>query len=134
MKTKVIFSTSFKSFLASNFIMGALLAVSLQFMWGLINALQLIVLTVLFNTKVPVNAKEVLVVILTIANFELVDTEEIYPTIFKFTETESFNQIYDACEMETSNFIMLIGILLVPMSLYFIGAVPYIIYKKSKHA
>ena len=66
-------------------------------MWGLINGLQLIVLTVLFNTKIPVNAKEILVVVLALVNFELVNTEEIYPVIFDFTETDSFNQIFDAC-------------------------------------
>jgi hypothetical protein len=33
-----------------------LLSSSLQFLWGMINALQIIVLTVLFNLKIPVNA------------------------------------------------------------------------------
>ena len=95
-------------------------------MWGLINGLQLIVLTVLFNTKIPVNAKEILVVILALVNFELVATEEFYPMIFQFTETESFNQIYDACDIQTSNFIMLIGVLLIPIFMFVVLLVPYL--------
>ena len=69
---------------------------------------------------------------LALANFELINTEEIYPSIFDFTETESFNQIYDACEIETSNFIMLIGALLMPIVLFSVYIIYYLSYKKIK--
>ena len=103
-------------------------------MWGMINALQLIVLTVLFDMKLPVNTKEISVVILALANFELINTEEIYPKIFHFTDTGSFNQIYAACGIESSNFIMLIGVLLVPIVLFAAFTIPYFIYKKSRNS
>ena len=41
-----------------------LLSSSLQFLWGMINALQIIVLTVLFNLKIPVNAQQIEIKIL----------------------------------------------------------------------
>ena len=56
-----------------------------QYLWGLINSLQIIVLTVLFNMpRLPFNAKTVLVTMLRLVAFEIIETEDFYQEVFGF--------------------------------------------------
>ena len=49
------------SFASSNIVISIFFAFTLQLLWGAINSLQVIVLTVLFNLLMPVNAQEILI-------------------------------------------------------------------------
>ena len=57
-------SNALKSFLGGNLFVSLFSAGALQYLWGLINALQMIVLTVLFNIDVAANADMIMVAIL----------------------------------------------------------------------
>ena len=93
----------------------------MAYMWGLVNTLQIIVLTVLFDLKTPLNVRSVLIKILKLCNFDLFQTEKLYELIFDFTETQPFNDIFEEAEYDSSNYIQLIGTL-------FILAIFYIIF------
>lgn len=50
---------------------------------------------------------------LKISNFDVLPTENIYDYLLTFTETESFNQIFEDAGFEGANFIHLVGGLLI---------------------
>ena len=62
---------------------------SIQHLWGLINALQLIVFTCLFNLKTPLNAETIEIAILQMVSFELLNTEKSLTKTFRFNATET---------------------------------------------
>ena len=73
-------------------------------MWGLINALQMIVHTALFNVKIPFNARMIMVAVLSIVSLEAVDTSPLLEGMFEFRETESFMTVIDEQGESSSNF------------------------------
>lgn len=75
--------------LASSSAANISLSFSLQYFWGVINALQLIVFTCLFNLKTPLNAETVEIAILKMVSFDLLNTEETLKKIFKFNDTDT---------------------------------------------
>ena len=114
------FGDSYLAFLGANLILTLIFSTSMQFMWGLINTLQIIVLTVLFDLKTPINVLVVLIQMLQLSNFNLFPTDLMYNTIFDFTETEPFNQVFEEAGFENSNFILLAGPFLLLVILYFL--------------
>jgi len=50
------FRNSLQAILAANFVLNFLMSGLLQYLWGMINALQMIVYSVLFNVAYPPNA------------------------------------------------------------------------------
>ena len=73
----------------------------------LLETSQILVLTVLFNTKTPANSKPVFVFVLRLVNFDLFRTENLYVDIFE--EAEPLNQTFEDCGFDTSNFIVGLG-------------------------
>ena len=53
------FASAVKSIMAGNFFLSLILATALQYLWGMINALQLIVLGVFFDLLMPANTEVV---------------------------------------------------------------------------
>ena len=106
-------------FLGSNLILGIFLSFLLQYLWGLINALQVVVLTALFNLEIPENASIIMEAILALMSFEIVDTDSFFASIFGFRETKVFasktfengDEIskFEAAGYDSSNFIQLLG-------------------------
>ena len=92
---KQFFGDSFKAFFTGNVILTVIFSTNMQFMWGLINSLQINVLTVLLNLKTPVNSLVVLSTMLQLSNFDVIDMEPLYKKVFRFSETKSFNQIFE---------------------------------------
>jgi hypothetical protein len=84
---------------------------SIQHLWGLINALQLIVFTCLFNLKTPFNAETIEIAILKMVSFDVLDTESKLKKMFKFKdkETPALNYKFDTAGFGSSNFILLMG-------------------------
>ena len=65
----------------------------LQFIWGMVNTLQIVVLTALFQVKIPLNADIPMMMILRLCGLDtLIVSEEIF-SLFNFRETESFNTV-----------------------------------------
>lgn len=83
------------AFFSANAIVGIFSAYLLQHLWGMINALQMIVLTALFNVKVPFNAYMIMITVLSLVSLEALDTNPILECMFEFRETESFMTVID---------------------------------------
>ena len=106
----------------------------LQYLWGMINTLQIIVLSALFDLNEPINAEEVTLMILKLRSLDFMQTEEIYE-VFGFRETEAFNSEanfegeieskYDNAGYDSSNFFLLIG----PILLIVVSAIVYTVCK-----
>jgi hypothetical protein len=88
-----------------------LLSSSLQYLWGMINSMQVIVLTVLFNLKTPVNAQNIEVMILQMVSFDVIRTSALLTKVFKFEneKTPPLNFIFEQAGYDTSNFILGMG-------------------------
>ena len=107
------------TFIAANGIFIYFLQPVLNFLWGLINCLQVIVLTSLFNmNEMPINVKTYMVDLLKMMAFDAFRTEEIILYVFNIPETKSYNQIFDDAGMEGSNFFALIGPLFLMVVVY----------------
>lgn len=107
-----------------------LLSLSLGHMIGALNAIQIIMLTILFRLSIPVNMFDIFGPLLQLSNFDVFKTDIIYEIIFGFGETEPFDQIFEEAGFEGSNFIVGIGplFIIVVLSLVWI-----IIQKCMKH-
>lgn len=78
------------AFLAANFGLSLVFSSLLQYLWGLINTLQIVVLTVLFNLDIPENADNFMLMLLSLCSLEFIDTSEYLQMMFTFRETEAF--------------------------------------------
>ena len=82
----------------------------IQYLWGLINSLQIIVLTNLFDIpQIPYNIKKILVKISELVAFDFIETEEIYSQLFGFGEQSDLNLTFKQAKFDGSNFIQLLG-------------------------
>ena len=104
--------------MGGNFVLTLIFQTSMQQLWGLVNTLQIIVLTVLFNLKTPLNVQIVLITILKISNFDILPTDDFFSYILSFTDTQPLNQIFEDAGFESSNFILLTGTLLIFLLAY----------------
>ena len=77
----------------------------------MINALQIIVYTVLFNLKTPVNALEIEIMILQMVKFDIFRTESFIQIIFNFDleRQPPLNSRFVKAKYESSNFILNMG-------------------------
>ena len=64
---------------------------AMERLWLMVNGLQFIVAIPLIPAKFPANASMIIGSLIDIANFDLVPVDWIYPYIFDFDESESFN-------------------------------------------
>jgi hypothetical protein len=103
---------------SSNIVLTIFLSTILGYVWGIVNGLQLITMTVLFRIRLPANVQVVFVELLKLAAFDLLQTETIYMKIFKFSETDSFSAAFDEAAFGGSNFIIGIGPMFLAMVFY----------------
>ena len=108
-----------KTIFSSSIILSVFLAVVLQYIWGMINTLQIIVLTCLFTRlEIPMNADEVMKMILRLCALDFMQSDKILEK-FNFRDTDAFDLIPDdegnkaskwqEVGFESSNFIQLLG-------------------------
>ena len=77
----------------ANLLTSLILAQIIQYLWGIINSLQLVVLTVLFSMPaMPKKCEELLVQILSYINLDVMPTDSVLVAMFGFRETQSFNE------------------------------------------
>lgn len=81
----------------------------LQYLWGLVNTLQMIVLTALFSVMMPANCEEILFTIMKLTNLDIFRTEDIIGAIFGFADTEPLNKQFYLAGFESSNFFIELG-------------------------
>ena len=60
---------------------------SLQFLWGMVNTLQLIVHIPLFSLNFPMNVNLLFQIMFDITNFSFINTEKIEKKMFNFTSS-----------------------------------------------
>ena len=106
-------------FLGSNLILGAFMSFILTYLWGMINALQIVTLTTLFNLDIPDNANIIMEAILALMSLEVVDTDSLFVSWFGFRETQLFAlrtlengeelSKFEDAGYDSSNFIQLLG-------------------------
>lgn len=109
----------------------------LQYLWGLINTLQIIVLTDLFNLDVPPNADNFMMMILGLCSLEFIDTSVYLNEMFSFRETEAFQTEhlsdgtkiakYEEAGYETAIFLELLG----PLFFIVIAMAIFMIVRKA---
>ena len=107
-------------------------------MIGALNAIQILVLTILFRLDIPVNLHDILGPILKLSNFDVFQTDLMFAFLFGFQDSESFDGVFDDSGFEGSNFIVGIGPLFV-MVVVFVVWVPlqlllkwFVVFKKIK--
>ena len=99
-------------FISSNLAVSFLLSGVLQYLWGMVNALQMIVMTVLFSVIRPVNAEVVLTTIMSYVNLDLIETYPMLDKLFTFKESEPFNQIFLQAGYESTTYLVELGLLI----------------------
>ena len=130
------FSSGVKSILAGNAFTTILLATALQYLWGMVNALQIMVMTVFFHSLIPPNASVIMVEILKSCNFELFDSEP-YFEYFSFGNSESYSDTFEEAGFEGSIFVMGLGcvfifVVLFPAYILFHALMKYVFKDEEK--
>lgn len=119
------------AFLSANLVFTVFSAYALQYLWGLINTLQIIVLSSLFGLDIPINAKLVMQAILKMCSLEAVKFDFFFD-LFDFRETNPFMSVikngeemsdYANAGYDSANFFLLLGPI-VPLILIFILSIP----------
>ena len=81
-----------KTVLFTQTVVTYMLSPVIQYLWGLINSLQIIVLTNLYSIpQKPFNIKRILVKISELVAFDFIETEAIYSKLFGFKEQSDLN-------------------------------------------
>ena len=79
-----------KTFLGSNIFVSFFNAHALQYLWGMVNAIQMIIMTSLFKISLPVNAFMVIQAIWHLVSLDVFQTDALYARMFGFRGTEAF--------------------------------------------
>jgi len=98
-----------KSLMSTNLILSLFVAGSLQSMWSLVNALQVIVFTVLFNLNFPENVNSTFGELISLLAFDVFQAEYLFQYIFVFTSTPAFSLHFDEVGYGSSSFIQGLG-------------------------
>lgn len=76
--------------LCANAVIGLFSSGALQWLWGQINSMQMILLTSLFNVNFPVKAKHTMKVLWKMLTLDFLQLEALASKVFDFRETEAF--------------------------------------------
>ena len=66
-------------------------------------------MAVLLDIMLPENLQATLIQVQSACNFDFYDTETLYTDFFKFGETESFSEEFEAAGLDGSNFVIGMG-------------------------
>ena len=101
-------------FAGSNFAVSLIMAQVVQYLWAIINSLQMMVLIVLFNLQIPKICQIILVEIMRLTNLALVDTDSSINMLFNFDESisEPLNERFEEAGYDSTNFFILLGLVL----------------------
>ena len=110
----------------SSLVMSFFLSGVLQFLWSLINGLQVIVLSILFSVMFPANAEAVFITIMSLVNMDMFGSEVILQSWFSFKSNESFNPIFEKAGYETTTYILNLG----PIFFFVPGFLAFVILRE----
>jgi len=116
------------SFIGTNLFLSIFSAGALQYLWGLINSLQMIVMTALFRIDIADNADMILVAILEMVSLDFVETDEVINALFDYRETPIFmaedrggdelESKFGDAGYDSSNYVLLLGPIFLIASAY----------------
>ena len=110
--------TTSTTFLAGNAVMNIFLQGSLNQVWGMINNLQIVIHAPLIQIQFPGNAFMLYEVMITVATFDILPTDNIYPGIFPDLSIEKpLNSKFERLGYETQYTIMNMGTMFIVFSL-----------------
>ena len=99
--------------LAGNAVVNILLAGSLNQIWSMINNLQIAIHSPLINVQFPGNAFMIYEVMITVATFDILPTDDFYPYFFpSLPERDAFSDKFDRLEYGSYYIIMNMGTML----------------------
>ena len=75
---------------SANFLLSLFTSGFLQFLWSMINTLQIVMLTSLFNLEFPDNATRIMTMIMQLCAADFTDTESFFNEVFGFRDTDVF--------------------------------------------
>lgn len=116
--------------------MSAILSTSLQALWDMINNLQLVSHTPLFNIAYTANILMFLKTLVALSNFNLFNVNSWIETVFKLKpeeEYDSYNYYFDFLGYECTNFIYLLGLPIFLIFVYFGLMLIYIVILPFKY-
>jgi hypothetical protein len=106
------------------------LGTTLQYLWGLVNTLQLVTHTPLFDINLPANLQLFLTTIFSVVNFDILAPSSVLRVVFDLAhedEYEPYNENFELLGYDNSNFIYLVGSPLIYIAIYVVGVVFYFI-------
>ena len=95
--------------LGANFITTLLSAQVIQYLWGIINSLQLIVMAVLYPLIIPTICYDVLISIMRLTNLDIIEVDFLIDIMFNFREVEPFNTTFEEAGYDSTNFFIAMG-------------------------
>ena len=110
--------------------MNIFLAGSLSQVWGMVNNLQLLLHAPLINVQFPANAFMVFDVMISVATFEILPTDDIFPMFFPdLPEDSPFTNKFDSLNIGSRYLVMNLGTMFVILSGYLILYLLYPIFR-----
>jgi hypothetical protein len=92
--------------MSSNFFLGILLGGSMQELWGMIRALQMISLSALINVNIPTHLHIYLSICVVFAQMDIFSGEALYEAYLTFKETKPPSEQFAFFQIGDSNFMM----------------------------
>ena len=115
--------------LASNAAINVFFAGSLSQVWGMINNLQLLVHSPLINVQFPANAFMLFDVMISVATFEILPTDDIFPVFFsKLPEDSALTDNFDRMNFGSRYLVMNLGTMFLILSGYLVLYLLYPIF------
>lgn len=116
-------ASSAKAVVVVNFIFNIVMSASLQSLFNMINAQQLIVLMPLFDINMPANAQLFFNQIMKIAAFDIIDTEAMLNKLLHLKKTKPLNENFNKLGFESLWFLNNMGSLMIGFFLYAIAII-----------
>ena len=91
---------------SGNFIISLIMGGSMQQLWGMIRAMQFIILTFLVRVPTPAHTFKFFAGCAVFAQMDILDGKGFYSEWFDFKHTEPLNDNYELMDIEDKNFIL----------------------------
>lgn len=123
----------------TNFIVSRLLNGSKQALWGMMNAMQMIMYGTMVSINFPIRCQSFLEILCDFAKMDLFDLEDFYEKNMEFIETKPFNSKFELMGFETKNFLLNSGslmlfIIMIFVNFFFQKICNFLAIKFHKHA
>eukprot|EP00347_Sterkiella_histriomuscorum_P011212 403373316 len=92
-------SSSLQGVMMSNLALNIIMSASLQYLWGMINVLQIIVHMPLFSVDFPSNAKALYSLIVSITKFDILPSGQMQSQVFEFEDDGPFNESFQELDI-----------------------------------